>query len=156
MCIRDRFIGDKGTATVKIDGKDAGDKATVTVKDQTILISFTEDSVKSDAGKAIEVTFKSKIRDGANLSAYIQNNGKVEIPNKASYLSLIHISFIIHSEEEKVLSINVKGPAVVTAADIAIDSDVEVVNVDQHIATVAEGGHFETVSYTHLDGSFRR
>ena len=79
------FVGDKGTATVKIDGKDAGDKATVTVKDQTILISFTEDSVKSDAGKAIEVTFKSKIRDGANLSAYIQNNGKVEIPNKASY-----------------------------------------------------------------------
>ena len=79
------FVGDKGTATVKIDGKDAGDKATVTVKDQTILISFTEDSVKSDAGKAIEVTFKSKIRDGVNLSAYIQNNGKVEIPNKASY-----------------------------------------------------------------------
>ena len=79
------FVGDKGTATVKIDGKDAEDKATVTVKDQTILISFTEDSVKSDAGKAIEVTFKSKIRDGANLSAYIQNNGKVEIPNKASY-----------------------------------------------------------------------
>ena len=40
-----------------------------------------------------------------------------------------------------------KGPAVVTAADIAIDSDIEVVNTDQHIATVSEGGQFEMIIY---------
>ena len=44
-------------------------------------------------------------------------------------------------------SINVKGPAVVTAEDIAIDSDIEVINTDQHIATVSEGGQFEMLIY---------
>ena len=66
----------------KIDGKAAGKKATVTVKDQTIKIAFAEASVKADAGKSIEVTFKAKIKDGANLAAYITPAGTTEIPNK--------------------------------------------------------------------------
>ena len=36
-------------------------------------------------GKSIEVNFKAKIRDNANLSAYVNKDGKTEIPNKASY-----------------------------------------------------------------------
>ncbi|KXT86515.1 Cell surface protein [Streptococcus parasanguinis] len=80
-----QFVGKDGSATVKIDGKDAGKKATVTVKDQTIKIAFAEASVKADAGKSIEVTFKAKIKDGANLAAYITPAGTTEIPNKASY-----------------------------------------------------------------------
>lgn len=40
------------------------------------------------------------------------------------------------SNEPKVLEINVKGPKEVTAADIRVDSEVEVVNPDLHIATL--------------------
>ena len=80
-----QFVGKDGSATVKIDGKAAGKKATVTVKDQTIKITFAEASVKADAGKAIEVTFKAKIKDGANLASYITSAGTTEIPNIASY-----------------------------------------------------------------------
>ena len=42
------------------------------------------------------------------------------------------------SNEPKVLEINVKGPKEVTAADIRVDSEVEVVNPDLHIATLGK------------------
>ncbi len=80
------FVGKKGSATVKIDGKDAGDKATVTVKDQLIKIEFTEASVKADAGKSIEVNFKAKIRKGVSLVDYMVPNEGIRIMNKASYV----------------------------------------------------------------------
>ncbi|MBF0715432.1 DNA-directed RNA polymerase subunit alpha [Gemelliphila palaticanis] len=62
-------------------------------------------------------------------------------------MNVKNIAFGLHTEEEKVVSINVKGPKVVTAEDIVFDSDVEIFNKDQHIATVAEGGHFEMLIY---------
>jgi len=79
------FVGENASATVKLDGEDAGSKATVTISGQVIKVAFTEASVKADAGKSIEVNFKAKIRDNANLSAYVNKDGKTEIPNKASY-----------------------------------------------------------------------
>ena len=79
------FVGENASATVKLDGEDAGSKATVTLSGQVIKVAFTEASVKADAGKSIEVNFKAKIRDNANLSAYVNKDGKTEIPNKASY-----------------------------------------------------------------------
>ncbi len=79
------FVGENASATVKLDGEDAGSKATVTISGQVIKVTFTESSVKADAGKSIEVNFKAKIRDNANLSAYVTKDGKTEIPNKASY-----------------------------------------------------------------------
>ena len=79
------FVGENASATVKLDGEDAGSKATVTLSGQVIKVAFTEASVKADAGKSIEVNFKAKIRDNANLSAYVNKDGKAEIPNKASY-----------------------------------------------------------------------
>ena len=79
------FVGENASATVKLDGEDAGSKATVTISGQVIKVAFTESSVKADAGKSIEVNFKAKIRDNANLSAYVTKDGKTEIPNKASY-----------------------------------------------------------------------
>ena len=42
-------------------------------------------------------------------------------------------------DENKVLEIDVKGPAVVTAGDIKHDSDIQVLNPDLYICTVAEG-----------------
>ena len=78
------FVGEKGNTVVKIDGQDAGNKATISTNGQKLLVSFTEESVKGDAGKVIEVTFKAKIREGANLSNYITGD-KIQVPNKASY-----------------------------------------------------------------------
>ena len=45
-------------------------------------------------------------------------------------------------DENKVLEIDVKGPAVVTAGDIKHDSDIQVLNPDLYSWTVAEGYHF--------------
>ena len=45
-------------------------------------------------------------------------------------------------DENKVLEIDVKGPAVVTAGDIKHDSDIQVLNPDLYICIVAEGYHF--------------
>ncbi|MCB6771157.1 DNA-directed RNA polymerase subunit alpha, partial [Veillonella atypica] len=47
----------------------------------------------------------------------------------------------IYSDEEKTLEIDVQGEGAVTAADITHDSDVEILNPDLYIATVAENGH---------------
>lgn len=62
-------------------------------------------------------------------------------------MNIKNIAFQVHSEEEKIVSINVKGPKVVTAEDIVYDSDVEIFNKEQHIATVAEGGELEMLIY---------
>ncbi|MBL0389379.1 DNA-directed RNA polymerase subunit alpha [Tumebacillus sp. ITR2] len=54
-------------------------------------------------------------------------------------LNLKRLSLKIHSDEEKTLTIDAEGPGVVTAADIRVDSDVDVLNPDLHIATLADG-----------------
>lgn len=46
-----------------------------------------------------------------------------------------------HSEDEKVVEIDVDGPATVTAADIKTDDDIDVLNPEQFICSIAEGGH---------------
>jgi DNA-directed RNA polymerase subunit alpha len=54
-------------------------------------------------------------------------------------LNLKKLALKIHSDEEKVLEIDVEGEGVITAADIRHDSDVEILNPELHIATLAEG-----------------
>lgn len=54
-------------------------------------------------------------------------------------LNLKKLSLKIHADEEKTLEIDVEGEGMVTAADIRHDSDVEILNPDLHIATLAEG-----------------
>ena len=56
-------------------------------------------------------------------------------------LNLKMVRLKLDKNEEKVLRINVKGPADVKAGDIVTDGTVEVLNPDLHIDTVAEGGH---------------
>lgn len=61
----------------------------------------------------------------------------------AIILNIKKIALKSFSEDEnKVLEIDVKGPAVVTAGDIKYDSDIQVLNPDLYICTVAEGHHF--------------
>jgi DNA-directed RNA polymerase subunit alpha len=54
-------------------------------------------------------------------------------------LNLKGLSLKIHSDEEKVLEIDAEGEGIVTAGDIRADSDVEILNPDLHIATLASG-----------------
>jgi DNA-directed RNA polymerase subunit alpha len=54
-------------------------------------------------------------------------------------LSLKRLSLKIHADDEKTLTIDAEGPRIITAADIQADSDVDILNPDLYIATLAEG-----------------
>ncbi|ASS89839.1 MAG: DNA-directed RNA polymerase subunit alpha [Bacillaceae bacterium] len=56
-------------------------------------------------------------------------------------LNLKKLALKIYSEEEKTLEIDVQGEGPITAADITHDSDVEILNPDLHIATLAKDAH---------------
>ncbi|MCM3734033.1 DNA-directed RNA polymerase subunit alpha [Fictibacillus nanhaiensis] len=58
-------------------------------------------------------------------------------------LNLKKLAMKIYSDEEKTLEIDIKGEGVVTAGDITHDSDVEILNPDLYIATLAKGAHFQ-------------
>lgn len=60
----------------------------------------------------------------------------------ALILNLKKVSLKIHTDEEKMLELDISGPKEVYASDLNFDSDVEVMNPDQYICTVAEGGSF--------------
>ena len=60
----------------------------------------------------------------------------------AIILNLKKVALKIDSEDAQALEINVVGPMDVTAGDINGSSDVEIINPDLHIATVAEGASF--------------
>ena len=53
-------------------------------------------------------------------------------------LNIKELTLRSYSDEPKVVEINVIGPKVVTAADIRVDSDVEVVNPELHIASLGK------------------
>lgn len=54
-------------------------------------------------------------------------------------LNLKQLALKIYSDEEKVLEIDAEGEGVVTAGDLTHDSDVDILNPDLHIATLAKG-----------------
>jgi len=62
-------------------------------------------------------------------------------------LNLKGLSLKIHSDEEKMLEIDAEGEGVVTAGDIRADSDVEILNPDLHIATLAPDGRLHMRIY---------
>ena len=51
-------------------------------------------------------------------------------------LNLKSLAVKMHVDEPKTLILDVKGPRDVTAADIQMDADVEILNPDQHIMTL--------------------
>ncbi len=55
-------------------------------------------------------------------------------------LNIKEISARMHAEEPVTMIIDVEGPKVVTAGDIATGMEVEIINQDQYIATVNEDG----------------
>ncbi|MBD3948943.1 DNA-directed RNA polymerase subunit alpha [Tuanshanicoccus lijuaniae] len=54
-------------------------------------------------------------------------------------LHLKQLALKLHSQESKVIELNVVGPKTVTAADIIHDSEVQILNPDLYICTLAEG-----------------
>ena len=55
-------------------------------------------------------------------------------------LNLKQVPLRMHVETTKILTINVTKPGEVKARDLQTDADVEILEPDAHIATVAEGG----------------
>jgi DNA-directed RNA polymerase subunit alpha len=58
-------------------------------------------------------------------------------------LNVKELKFRLDRDEPIELEINKQGPAEVTAADIELKADVEVVDPDAYIASISEGGSFE-------------
>ena len=58
-------------------------------------------------------------------------------------LNLKNVVVKNHSEEDKVVHLSVHEEKTVTAADIDVDADVEIINKDQVIATVSKGGKLD-------------
>ena len=56
-------------------------------------------------------------------------------------LNLKHLNLKSHTEDPVTLLLDVKGPSEVHAGDIQCPSDVEVVNPDLYVCTIAERGH---------------
>ena len=46
-------------------------------------------------------------------------------------------------QDEKIIELDVEGPAEVTAGDILTDSDIEIVNPDHYLFTIGEGSRFK-------------
>jgi DNA-directed RNA polymerase subunit alpha len=55
-------------------------------------------------------------------------------------LNLKQVRFRKHAKDSEVITLDVKGPKDVTAADLKVSSDIEVLNPDLHLFTVEKGG----------------
>lgn len=58
-------------------------------------------------------------------------------------LNLKGLALKLHEQNEAEVSIDVKGPCVVTAADITLPHNVEVVNTEHVLATLSDRGHLK-------------
>ena len=55
-------------------------------------------------------------------------------------LNLKEVCIRVHSDDDKLLHVKKEGPGELTAADLQVDSDIEVMNPDKHIATLDKDG----------------
>ena len=60
-------------------------------------------------------------------------------------LNLKGVAIVMHSRDEATLSLKKKGPGVVTAGDIEVDHDIEIVNPDHVIANLTKDGDISMV-----------
>lgn len=58
-------------------------------------------------------------------------------------LNLKQVRFKMHTGDSKVVRVDKKGPGALTAADLITDDQVEILNPDQHIATLDKGAHVQ-------------
>lgn len=72
----------------------------------------------------------------------------------AIILQIKKLVFEIDSDDDVTMIIDVKGPAVVTGADIQCPSDVTMISNNLVICHVAEGAHFYMEMYAHKDRGY--
>jgi len=58
-------------------------------------------------------------------------------------LNLKELSARLYSDQPKTVHLNAKGPAEVTAKDIIVDDELEIIDPDLHIATLNEDAHLQ-------------
>ncbi|MGI6239294.1 MAG: DNA-directed RNA polymerase subunit alpha [Christensenellales bacterium] len=58
-------------------------------------------------------------------------------------LNIKLLSVKLHTDAQKIVTIDAKGPCQVTAGDIKGDDEVEIVNPELHIATLSDGAHLQ-------------
>lgn len=58
-------------------------------------------------------------------------------------LNIKGIAVKSYVEDEKIIELDVEGPAEVTAGDILTDSDIEIVNPDHYLFTIGEGSYLK-------------
>ena len=58
-------------------------------------------------------------------------------------LNLKEVNVRLHSDDDKLIRIEKKGPGALTAADLQVDADLEIMNPDQHIASLDKDGTLE-------------
>ncbi len=98
-------------------------------------------------GNALRRVMLSSLPGDAITSVYIEGvlhefqtiEGVIEDVTQI-VLNLKDVVVKNHTNEPKVLKLNVSHEGVVTAADIEKDADVEIVNPEQEIATIVKGG----------------
>ena len=69
-------------------------------------------------------------------------------------LNIKKLVFAIDGDDDVTMVIDVKGPAVVTGADIQCPSNVTMISNDMEIAHVAEGANFYMEMYAHKDRGY--
>ena len=57
-------------------------------------------------------------------------------------------------QDEKIIELDVEGPAEVTAGDILTDSDIEIVNPDHYLFTIGEGSSFKATLTVNSGGGY--
>ncbi|MBZ0158316.1 MAG: DNA-directed RNA polymerase subunit alpha [Alphaproteobacteria bacterium] len=62
-------------------------------------------------------------------------------------LNIKKLRFKLYSDDKRTVNIRAKGPKTVTGVDIEVDANVEVLNEEQHIATLDNGANFEMEIY---------
>jgi DNA-directed RNA polymerase subunit alpha len=58
-------------------------------------------------------------------------------------LNLKRVHFELHGDESQTIRLNIKGPKVITAADLELPTQVTVANLDQHIAEISGKNNIE-------------
>ncbi len=69
-------------------------------------------------------------------------------------LNLKELRFRVHSEAEKIISLDVDREGVIVAGDIITDQDVEILNPDLPIATLEKGAHLKMEMVVSLNKGF--
>lgn len=126
------------------------DRSTVSPEYGKFVAQPFERGFATTLGNAMRRCLLSSIEGAAVTAVYIEGvlhefssmPGVVEDVTDV-ILNLKQVPIRLHTEEPKVISIDVAGPGTVTSGQMSEDAQVEIVDPDVHIATLNEEGHLK-------------